>query len=73
MAEVDVNAVERGIVKCYYPIKGFGFIQRQRGKDVFFFRADAKSEAILLEGAAVTFHVRQEARGPRAYEIERVG
>jgi CspA family cold shock protein len=70
-----VNEVEReaGTIKCYYPLKGFGFIQRQRGRDVFFFRTDASSEQILYDGAIVSFIVRTEAKGPRAFEIIRTG
>ncbi len=31
-AETDL---EFGMVKVFNPLKGFGFIQRQKGKDVF--------------------------------------
>lgn len=62
-----------GIVRCYYPLKGFGFIRRERGKDVFFYRTDASGEEILLDGARVSFVLRQEGKGPRAYCVERVG
>lgn len=64
---------QSGSIKCYYPLKGFGFIQRQRGRDVFFYRTDAASEEILQDGALVRFSIRQEPKGPRAFEIVRVG
>ena len=31
-----------GIIKIYYPLKGFGFISRELGKDLFFHRGDKK-------------------------------
>jgi CspA family cold shock protein len=64
---------EFGEVKVYYPLKGFGFIQRAHGKDVFFYRTDAASEAILIEGAVVSFTLKVEQKGPRAFAIVRAG
>jgi len=64
---------ESGEIKVYFPLKGFGFIQRTRGKDVFFYRTDAASEAILIEGAVVSFIVQSESKGPRAIDILRAG
>jgi cold shock protein len=72
MADAGANR-EFGFVKCYYPVKGYGFIQRARGRDLFFIRTDATAEAILLEGASVSFLVSQEEKGPRAREIQRIG
>ncbi len=66
-------AREFGEIKVYYPLKGFGFIQRVRGKDVFFYRMDASSEAILIEGALVSFTLKLEQKGPRAFDILRIG
>jgi CspA family cold shock protein len=62
-----------GTVKAYFPIKGFGFITREKGKDVFFFFRDVKDEADVLEGAKVKFVIQNGEKGPRALEIERVG
>ncbi|WAC71039.1 retron Se72 family effector protein [Roseateles sp. SL47] len=64
---------EFGVVKAYLPMKGFGFIRRAKGKDVFFLRTDANAEAVLFEGTPVSFVVSQEERGPRAREIQREG
>jgi len=69
----DKNAREVGVIKAYLPLKGFGFIRREKGKDVFFLRTDASSEAVLFEGAVVTFSISIEAKGPRARDIERQG
>ncbi|WP_089416301.1 retron Se72 family effector protein [Vitreoscilla filiformis] len=62
-----------GSIRCYYPLKGFGFIRRSKGKDVFFYRSDASGEEILLDGAQVSFILREEQKGPRAFDIERIG
>jgi cold shock protein len=64
---------EYGVIKSYLPLKGFGFIRRPKGKDVFFLRTDAPSEGALLEGSAVSFWVSDEERGPRARDIAREG
>jgi CspA family cold shock protein len=62
-----------GSIRCYYPLKGFGFIRRAKGRDVFFYRSDASGEEILLDGAQVSFILREEEKGPRAFNIERIG
>ncbi len=62
-----------GTVKAYYPIKGFGFISRERGKDVFFHYRDVRNEADVFEGAKVKFMIADGEKGPRALEIVRVG
>lgn len=64
---------EFGVIKVYLPIKGYGFIRRAQGKDVFFLRTDAGTEAVLFEGVSVSFLVTHEERGPRAREIQREG
>lgn len=62
-----------GTVKAYYPIKGFGFITRAKGKDVFFHFLDVQDEADIFEGAKVRFLVVDGGKGPRAIKIERTG
>lgn len=69
----DFSSRYYGVVKCYYLIKGYGFIQREKGKDLFFLRTDARSGAVLVEGASVIFSISDEKNGPRAKDIERVG
>lgn len=71
MAEVKNR--EFGILKCYLPMKGYGFIRRNVGRDVFFLRTDAPTEAALIEGATVSFTVQTDKRGPRARDIKREG
>ena len=64
---------EYGVIKAYLPLRGFGFIQRAKGKDVFFLRTDAPTEGVLLEGVSVSFWVSKEQQGPRARDITREG
>ena len=64
---------ETGTIKSYLPLKGFGFIQREKGKDVFFLRTDSQNENWLHEGAIVSFSLTEEAKGPRAHNIKRIG
>lgn len=64
---------EFGVIKSYLPLRGFGFIRREKGKDVFFLRTDAESEAELFEGNRVSFIVFNDERGPRAKAVVREG
>jgi cold shock protein len=61
-----------GVIKVYYPVKGFGFITRASGKDVFFFRNAAEKEESLIEGSTVKFDVERTPKGPRATKMVRV-
>lgn len=67
------DVVNYGVVKCYYAFKGFGFITREAGKDVFFLYKDVASESDIFEGVRVTFEVINEGKGPRAKNVTRVG
>jgi len=69
----DAGEREFGIIKCYLPMKGYGFIRRNVGRDVFFLRTDAPTEAALIEGATVSFLVHADKKGPRAREVQREG
>lgn len=62
-----------GVIKVYYPLKGFGFIVREKGKDVFFFRRSVVDETALIEGASVRFQLENDPKGARAVNIERSG
>lgn len=67
------DMVLSGVIKVYYPLKGFGFISRRSGKDVFFYRNAALDEALLIEGSVVQFQIEETPKGPRAIGIVRVG
>jgi CspA family cold shock protein len=63
--------MEQGTVKWFNDAKGFGFISRQNGEDVFVhFSAIASSGfKSLQEGQAVEFTV---TKGPKGFQAENV-
>ena len=71
--ELDAVGRATGVVKIYYPLKGFGFITREKGRDLFFYRSAFEDEAAILDGAIVSFRVEQSQRGPKAMDIARIG
>jgi CspA family cold shock protein len=64
-------AREQGVVKWFNASKGFGFIQRQSGEDVFvhFSAIEMDGYKSLNEGQLVEFEVRQ---GPKGFQAEQV-
>jgi CspA family cold shock protein len=62
---------EQGTVKWFNASKGFGFIQRQSGEDVFvhFSAIQAEGYKSLNEGQAVEFEV---TRGPKGLQASNV-
>lgn len=62
---------EQGTVKWFNAAKGYGFIKRQSGEDVFVHFSAIQSEGYrtLDEGQAVEFEVTQ---GPKGLQAERV-
>ncbi|HOK44576.1 MAG: cold-shock protein [Rhodospirillales bacterium] len=62
---------EKGTVKWFNAAKGFGFIQRENGEDVFvhFSAINAPGYRTLDEGAQVEFMVK---RGPKGLQAEDV-
>lgn len=65
--------MEAGVVKWFNPEKGFGFIEREGGDDVFVHHSDINSEGFrtLTEGEAVNFEVVDGDRGPKATNVTR--
>jgi CspA family cold shock protein len=63
--------VEQGTVKWFNDAKGFGFITRQSGEDVFVHFSAIQSNGFrsLQEGQAVQFNV---VRGPKGMQAESV-
>ena len=62
---------EQGTVKWFNASKGFGFIQRQTGEDVFvhFSAIQMDGYKSLNEGQAVEFEV---TKGPKGLQAENV-
>lgn len=60
---------ERGIVTVYDSFKGYGFIRRKKGKDVFFHYCDIKNKQEPAPGDILQFLVIQKPKGPCAQEI----
>ena len=60
-----------GKVKWFDETKGFGFIERQGGKDVFVHFSAIQSEGFrtLKEGQQVSFAVKDGPKGPQADEV----
>ena len=65
--------MEQGTVKWFNADKGFGFIERESGDDVFVHFSAIQSEGIksLEEGQAVTFSVEEGNRGPQATNVNK--
>jgi CspA family cold shock protein len=62
---------EKGTVKWFNNSKGFGFIQRDQGNDVFVHFRAIKGDGYrsLEEGQRVEFNVTQGPKGPQADEV----
>ncbi len=62
---------EKGIVKWFNASKGYGFIQRSSGEDVFVHYTAIQNEGYrtLDEGAEVEFEV---TRGPKGWQAVQV-
>lgn len=62
---------EQGTVKWFNASKGFGFIQRQSGEDVFVHHSAILGEGYksLNEGQAVEFEV---TKGPKGLQADKV-
>jgi cold shock protein len=63
--------MEQGTVKWFNAAKGFGFLQRMSGEDVFVHFSAIQSEGykLLEDGQAVEFEVKQGPKGPQAEKV----
>ncbi|HXP47771.1 MAG TPA: cold-shock protein [Terriglobales bacterium] len=65
---------ERGTVKWFNATKGFGFIQREQGGDVFVHYSAIQSDGYrsLNQGDAVEFEVQDGPKGLQAANVTRL-
>lgn len=65
--------MEKGKVKWFNSEKGFGFIEREGGKDVFvhYTAIEMDGYKTLEEGTEVQFEVVEGAKGPQAANVSR--
>lgn len=69
-----MSAREQGVVKWFNDSKGFGFIQREGGEDIFVhFRAiQGDGYRSLRDGQKVEFTVVEGQKGLQAEEVSKV-
>jgi len=67
-------ATVRGTVKWFNESKGFGFIAKEDGGDVFVHFSEIEGEGFktLVEGDAVEFEVTDSPKGPKAAHVRKV-
>lgn len=68
--------VQQGVVKWFNDAKGYGFITPDAGgKDVFVHHSSIQADGFrsLKDGERVSFEVEQEAKGPQAVNVTKVG
>ena len=63
-----------GTVKWFNESKGFGFLSREGGPDVFVHHSEIKAEGFrtLNEGEKVEYDVTQGQKGPQAVNVRKV-
>ena len=63
---------EQGTVKWFNAEKGYGFIARSQGDDVFVHYSEIRSSGFrsLDEGQKVEFTVTQGQKGPQAQDVD---
>jgi len=70
----DLIMKEKGTVKWFNDAKGYGFIQRESGQDVFVHHSSIQQAGFksLSEGQAVEFTVTKGPKGLQAQEVVKI-
>ena len=63
--------MEKGTVKWFNEKKGFGFISREDGDDVFVHHTSIEGDGFktLREGQSVEFEIQEGPKGPQAVKV----
>ena len=62
----------KGTVKWFNSRKGFGFIQGEDGKDIFFHMTAIPQGTYLNDGDEVEFEIKETERGPQATDVKKI-
>ena len=66
--------IQKGTVNWFDSDKGYGFIEREDGDDVFVHHSEIQEEGFtdLKEGQKVEFEVEKSEKGPQAVNVVKV-
>ncbi len=62
--------MEQGTIKWFNQTKGFGFIARESGDDLFVHKSEV--EGSLNEGDKVEFEIGEGKKGPAATKVKKI-